>query len=187
MIINPAGPTVTHLVVKPRHRHKPGRLVPVDLVNTTAGGVRLRCTIAEFDQLDPAEEKELVEGRGTAPRTPPKPGSITASGSLSISYVMPQPARSIVQEVVPAGETQVRHGEHVQAADGAIGRVQGFLLDPDDHRVTHVLLHEGHLWGHKQVAIPVSAVTAIQDGIQLHITKRQVENLPPADLESPGR
>lgn len=182
MIINPAGRTVTHLVVKPMHRGEPSRLVPVDLVDTATGDIRLRCTTAEFGQLDPAEETELVEGRGTAPRTPPRPRGITAAGIPSSSYVMPQPARTIVQEVVPAGETQVRHGEHVHAADGQIGQVQGFLVDWNDHRITYVLLQEGHLWGRKRVAIPVNAVTAIQDGIQLRLTKQQVANLPPVDL-----
>jgi hypothetical protein len=33
-------------------------------------------------------------------------------------------------------------------------------------------------WGRKEVAIPMRAVAGIDDGIQLHITKQQVENLP---------
>ena len=41
-------------------------------------------------------------------------------------------------------------GDPVHALDGEIGRVQGLLVDPDDHRVTHVLLEEGHLWGRKK-------------------------------------
>jgi hypothetical protein len=45
--------------------------------------------------------------------------------------------------------------------------------------VTHVLLKEGHLWGRKQVAIPVSAVASVDAGIRLNITKGQVEDLPP--------
>jgi len=52
-------------------------------------------------------------------------------------------------------------------------------VDPDDHRVTHVLVREGHLWGRKEVAIPVSAVTSLDDGIWLNLTKSQVEELPP--------
>jgi hypothetical protein len=63
--------------------------------------------------------------------------------------------------------------------DGEIGEVQGFLVDPGDHHVTHVMLKEGHLWGRKEVAIPVSAVTGTTEGIQLNITKKQVEDLPP--------
>jgi hypothetical protein len=50
-------------------------------------------------------------------------------------------------------------------------------------RVTHVLLREGHLWGRKEVAIPISAVAGIQDGIQLNITKQQVEDLPPVAID----
>jgi hypothetical protein len=44
-----------------------------------------------------------------------------------------------------------------------------------------VLLKEAHLWGRKEVAIPISAVTQVDDGIRLSITKKQVEDLPPAD------
>jgi hypothetical protein len=38
------------------------------------------------------------------------------------------------------------------------------VIDPSDHRVTHVLLDEGHLWGEKRVAIPIGAVTRVDDG-----------------------
>jgi hypothetical protein len=58
--------------------------------------------------------------------------------------------------------------------------VLGFL-DNEAHRVTHVLLKEGHFWGRKEVAIPVSAVTGLEYGIRLNLTKKQVEDLPPAD------
>jgi len=45
--------------------------------------------------------------------------------------------------------------------------------------VTHVLLREGHLWGRKEIAIPVSAVVDLDEGIRLKLTKQQVEDLPP--------
>ena len=73
----------------------------------------------------------------------------------------------------------MRHGDHVHAVDGEIGEVQGFVVDPEDHRVTHVLLREGHLWGRKEIAIPVSAVVDLDEGIRLKLTKQQVEDLPP--------
>ena len=188
LIVDPATDTVTHLVIEPRHGRHPGRLVPLDLVDTTSGEIRLRCTRAEFGKLKPAEQKKLVEGRDGGLTTPlVRPGPV---GALSMQAPggspMSRPARFIVQEVVPAGETQVRPGDHVHALDGEIGRVQGLLVDPDHHQVTHVLLREGHLWGRKQVAIPVSAVTGIQDGIRLNITKQQVENLPPVDIDHPS-
>jgi sporulation protein YlmC with PRC-barrel domain len=79
----------------------------------------------------------------------------------------------------------VRRGEQVHATDGDIGRVQGLVIDPTSHHVTHVLLQEGHLWGRKQVAIPISAVSAVEHGIELNITKKDVESLPEVDLAHP--
>jgi len=79
----------------------------------------------------------------------------------------------------------VRRGEHVHATDGAIGRVQGLVIDPSDYHVTHVLLDEGHLWGKKEVAIPISAVTGVADGVRLNLTKDEVRDLPAVDLDHP--
>jgi PRC-barrel domain len=86
----------------------------------------------------------------------------------------------VVEDVVPIGEADVSQGEPVHALDGEIGQVQGFLVSADDHQVTHVLLREGHIWGRKEVSIPISAVKSVNDGVRLNITKKQVEDLPPA-------
>ena len=165
VILDPATETVTHLVIAPKHRLGVDRLVPLALVDTTAGDIRLRCTVEEFGQLEPAQETELVDD---------------VTGGLSTQMGLAAPVPAILQDVVPLGEADVDRGEPVHALDGEIGRVQGFLVDPDDHRVTHVLLEEGHLWGRKKVSIPVSAVTGVENGIRLSLTKKQVENLPPA-------
>ena len=42
---------VTHLVIEPEHRRQYGRIVPVELIDTATGDIRLRCTIAESDKL----------------------------------------------------------------------------------------------------------------------------------------
>ena len=62
IIVNPVARTVTHLVIEPKHRRHNGRLVPVELVDTVTGEIRLRCTLEKFEQLDPAEEVDLEEG-----------------------------------------------------------------------------------------------------------------------------
>jgi hypothetical protein len=51
--------------------------------------------------------------------------------------------------------------------------------------VTHVLLQEGHLWGRKEVAIPITAVAGTSDGIRLKIAKQEVQDLPPVDIDHP--
>jgi len=166
LIIDPATETVTHLVIEPKHRLGVGRLVPLDLVDTTAGDIRLRCTVEEFGTLEPAQETELID-------------DITGGLNAPMGITSPMPV--ILQDVVPLGEADVDRGDPVHALDGEIGRVQGLLVDPDGHRVTHVLLEEGHLWGRKKVSIPVSAVTGVENGIRLSLTKKQVEDLPSAD------
>ena len=173
LIVDPAADTVTHLVVKPKHQRGHGRLVPVDLVDTSTGQIRLRCTKAEFEKLDPAEETRQLGEEPTE----------TFVGGYD-----PRSSRRqyVTEDSVPLGEDEVGPGEHVHATDGHIGQVRGFVVDPDSHHVTHVLLQQGHLWGRKEVAIPISAVTQVDDGIRLSITRQQVRDLPPVDIDHPG-
>ena len=168
LIIDPATETVTHLVIQPGHRQEAGRLVPVRLVETADGDIRLRCTRAEFGELDHAAERDLVAG-AEAPQ-------IVEHGGVSGAALR---QTTVLEDVIPVGETEVGPGEPVHAVDGEIGRVQGFLVSPGDDRVTHVLLQEGHLWGRKKIAIPLSAVTGVDAGIRLNLTKEQVAELPP--------
>ena len=170
MIIDPATLSVTHLVIDPEHGEEHGRLVPLDLVDTATGEIGLRCTLAEFGRLDRPRRPSYLEVSavpGSAVRLP-RWAYHTPRGPTSRTWFR-------------GGETAVGRGEHVHALDGEIGEVEGFLVDAGDHRVTHVLLREGHFWGRKEVAIPVSAVTRIQYGIRLNLTKQQIEDLPSAD------
>ena len=80
-----------------------------------------------------------------------------------------------------------RRGDHVHATDGDIGQVRALRIDPRSYQVTHVLLKEGHLWGRKEVAIPIEVVAGFDEVIRLNITKQQVKDLPPADIDQPKR
>jgi hypothetical protein len=181
-ILDPATRTVTHLVIGPKHGAG-GRLVPLDLVEADAGEIRLRCTLDEFGRLDPSEETELADDDyGYADvASMAMGGSVSGMGiGVGLGYRTPL----VISHAVPLGETEVERHESVHAVDGHIGQVEGFVVDRADHKVTHVLLKEGHLWGRRQVAIPVSAVASVDAGIRLNITKKQVEELPP--LDQPG-
>jgi hypothetical protein len=43
--------------------------------------------------------------------------------------------------------------------------------------VAHVLIGQGHLWGKRRVAIPVSAVADFSDGIRLSLARDEVRDL----------
>src|SRR5262245_3000562 len=62
VVVDPVARSVTHLVVEPKGRQGLGRLVPLSLVDVVGGEVRLRCTVAEFEKLDSAEETQFVPG-----------------------------------------------------------------------------------------------------------------------------
>src|ERR1700722_8107664 len=68
IVVNPVVREVTDLVVEPKHRAGLGRLVPLDLVRHADDDVvELACTLAEFEQLDFAEETHFLPGDGLLP------------------------------------------------------------------------------------------------------------------------
>jgi sporulation protein YlmC with PRC-barrel domain len=190
VVVDPVARAVTHLVVEPKHRQGLGKLVPLELVEVAAGVVRLSCSLEEFDKLEAAEETHFLqgsEGFGEYGSGHVYAWPYYARGlGLGIGG-MGNMTRPVTYDTVPLGEVAVRRGEEVHATDGHIGRVQGLVIDAGDHHVTHVLLQEGHLWGRKDVAIPISAVTSVDDGIQLNITKQEVQDLPAVDIDSRDR
>jgi hypothetical protein len=196
VVVDPVARTLTHLVVEPEHDGARGHLVPIALVSSTTSGVVLACTRPEFDNLEDAEEAQFVPGgRGQWGYSQDQMlswpyyglGAVGAFGlggmgrtGMNSGTGTPQ---VITNDRVPVGEVEVRRGEHVFATDGAIGRVQGLVVHPGDHCVTHVLLDEGHLWGQKRVAVPISAVTEATDGVRLNLSKDEVRDLPPVEVD----
>jgi sporulation protein YlmC with PRC-barrel domain len=183
LVVDPAARTVTYLVVEPPHRVGMARLVPIRFTDRTAHGVRLSCTLAEFDRFDAAEFLAVTEPGFAGEGLPSWPfGSDTGDPGIPAGFGG-NATPPVVFDRVPEGDVEVCRGDAVQATDGPIGRVQGLVLDPGNSLVTHVLLQEGHLWGRKEVAVPVAAVTSVTDGIQLNVTKVEVQNLLSVDLD----
>jgi sporulation protein YlmC with PRC-barrel domain len=190
VIVDPVARSITHLVVEPHHRRGSGHLVPVALVASAAEArIVLRCTASEFSALDEAEEMQFFDGANgpwndeqsqmfPTPYYPLGLGTGMGEGGLGTHTG----AQVVFTERIPAGDVQVRRGDHVQATDGPIGHVRGLVVDPGDHCVTHILLDEGHLWGKKRVAIPISAVTRADDGVRLNLSKQEVGDLPAVDV-----
>jgi sporulation protein YlmC with PRC-barrel domain len=207
VVVDPVARALTHLAVEPRHGRDMGHLVPIDLVDTSAKEIRLRCTMAQFDALEDAEETKFLPGAsgqwaygqeqilshpyfglgmgmgmGGMGMGGMGMGGM-GTGGMGMGRGMGAGPQAVTYDKVPLGDVEVRRGEHVHATDGPIGRVQGLVVDPSDHHVTHVVLDEGHLWGKKEVAIPISAVTGVDDGVRLNLTKDEVRDLPPVEID----
>ena len=203
LVISPADDAVTHLVVEPAHRQGLGKLVPLRLVDTTyspapGGEVRLLCPVAEYGQLQAAEATYFFAGDEDYPTYRKEPmvawPYYAPPGATGLPDVPGDDPREISQVVtvdtVPdqlPGTDEVSRGQHVHAIDGDIGHVQGITVDPGTGHVTSVLLRERHLLSHRTVLIPRSAVAEVSaDGFHLSITKRQAQDLPPADIDHPA-
>ena len=85
----------------------------------------------------------------------------------------------VVYDRVPKGEVEVRRSSRVMSADEHyLGDVDGFLLDDDDH-ITHVVLERGHLWGRREVTVPIGALESVaSDVVTLKLSKDEVGDLP---------
>ena len=157
-VVDPVARTLTHLVVEPEHRQGLGRLVPLDLVlQASADQITLRCSVKAFENLERAEETHFLPA---------------SAGYLG--YV-PEELLALPYYGLGPGNT---------SPPGEIGRVQGLVIDPRSHRVTHLLLQEGHLFGHKEVAVPIRAITGIDDGIRLSLSKKDVQDLPQVAIDA---
>ncbi len=180
VVVDPVARELTHLVVEPEHRSGLGRLVPLDKVEAGAGEIRLRYTLDEFEELPSAEETDFLPG-----------GSGYDAYAAHEAYYWPyfgleggaDPRLALASAVetrdtLPPGEIGVRRGDAVHATDGEIGKVEGLVVDSGGGHVTHVLLQEGHLWGRKQVAIPIDEVETIDEGITVNLSKHEIEALP---------
>jgi sporulation protein YlmC with PRC-barrel domain len=183
VVVDPVGRTVSHVVVEPKGRRGLARLVPLDLVDlagTAAGRLPLRCTEPEFQNLDAAEETlaEFTLGYEVPVQLIP-PGWRDAGGPAVEGAAIPRIPEKETIDIVPEGEVEERRGDHVHATDGDIGQLAAIRIDPDSRQVTHVLVREGRVLAHKDVAVPFDKVTGFDDGVRLSLTKKQVRDLPP--------
>jgi sporulation protein YlmC with PRC-barrel domain len=177
IILNPTTQQVTHLVVKESTFPYAERLVPIDQVmEADAHTIRLRCTGRELAAMESFIETEFL------------PTDISEYGGVSAMmwpYVLAEGmATPVEHEHIPPGELVVRRGAGVEAADGHAGQVDEFLVDPANGHITHLVLREGHLWGQKDVTIPVAQIDRIEDGtVYLKLDKESIGALPAIPIQ----
>ena len=194
VVVDRGTRTVTHLVVEPTGREGLARLVRLDdRVDAQDSTIRLGYTETEFKNLTAAEDA-LAEVFNSGPVELVSEGWRPADDEPVVDGSKISPARAmfrgeidLVPVLLPAEEEEHR-GDHVHATDGEIGQLRALRIDPGTHRVTHVhvLLKEGHLGRHQDVAIPSGSVSGFTGGIHLSISRQQVMELTHDDIGHPG-
>lgn len=197
LVVGRATGKLAHLIVMPEHSTE-SRLVPMALAHPEGEAVRLRCSLDEFHRLQTAMDVRPVPPPDPdAPaavynrhdRTPASPYFGLGPSGPNAGLAAPEPVltpRMDYDDHVPPGEVRIYPGDHVHAIDGAVGHVRGVVTAREDDTVTHILLDEGHLWTRKRVAIPMKLVGTVDDeGVWVHMTKRQVKGLPAVEVVEP--
>ena len=170
LIADPVKRELAHIAVE-ADRPIGARVVPVGLVRAVAdAGIELGCSLAELSRLPEFHDVEFIPGVFDY-------GDPAATLSWPYYGVPGTDVPSIVDRI-PPGEVEIRRNDYVHATDGAVGRVEGLVVDGEGH-ITHILLQEGHLWARKDVAIPIGSLERIDaDGIHVRLSKHELAHLP---------
>ena len=189
IVIDPLEKRVTHLVVHPEQGEGEARLVPIQLAkgrDDEQREIELECTLDEAQGFESVHEAAYLR-LGERPAEDPD-WDIGIMEVLAMPYYAGQgyaglegqyaPLGSPVPmyyDRVPKGEVEVRRASAVISADGhSLGEVDGFVVGADEH-ITHFVLERGHLWGRKEVTIPIGAVARVEsDVVHVALSKDEV-------------
>ena len=175
----PVPRKITHIVVEDNSGHQ--RLVSLQAVDKTGHDeIWLNCTEAELQEMTLFQMTEFVE------RAPQQSGDwAEEEGEWEDGVDVSQFERTepfgmpVVVEKVPPGEIAFHRKTDIEAADGHVGEVDKFLIERESGHITHLVLHKGHLWGKKDIMIPLSAVESVDyDSVYLNVDKDAVDNFP---------
>lgn len=175
LIINPVNEKVTHVVVAENAFPNIERIVPVSLIlSSTPKSIQLRCNKTDLSQMQAFKETDFIQA-----------GHLRTTLPYYVPYMLWPYSRyeeepiQLEKENIPTGEIAIHRGAAVKATDGKVGAVDEFLVDPLNDVITHLVLREGHLWGKRDVTIPVSDIEEITDNtVKLKLDKEAIEKLP---------
>jgi len=188
-VINPVTETVTHITVRPEGMGESEHVVPIeDISASTADAVTLSVARNQFylyplfvshrfiDMEEAGVDPEDIDTLPEAHRAMDHVfwPFVTAEGHLG-AYA------DIVQ--IPADELAIYRGTPVEATDGHVGQVSELVINPQNFHITHILLRKGRLFGHEDIAVPVSDIDRVDEGIvYLKIDQAAVEALPQLEI-----
>jgi hypothetical protein len=179
VLIDPVADQVTHLVVR-EDTSNTEYIVPVDFVTETiVDTIRLRCSKAKLEKMHLFIKTKFIEEK--MPINFGYRGTYGLGTYYYLPYVNPETTVqvSVEQQQIPPGELAISRGTRVEAKDGYVGHVDEFVVNSQNSHITHLVMREGHLWGQKDVIIPLSAMDETRDDtVFLKLDKHQIESLP---------
>jgi sporulation protein YlmC with PRC-barrel domain len=194
VVIDPTTRRVTHLVLEPHDDRAGARLVPIAHADAqaSADAVVLKTTIAEVRACDALRESSYLRVGEFPAADPAWDVGIEETYALpfyapgdafSVAPVDPDEHILVAYDRIPKGEVEIRRESAVCSSDGHhVGHVDGFLVDDDEH-ITHLVLQHGHLWGKREVGVPIGAVDRVEsDVVVVRLSRQEVGELAPVPV-----
>ena len=193
IVIEPAGKTITHLVVEPHGLHRLARLVPMWLVTIEDDHVTVGLDAERLIQLEKVAFSEFIEAGeqlDVAERL-----DVGGKWDIGINDFVSLPfvERDVVREFgvdalrtgievtydrIPKGVCEVRRRSDVRTTDDhVVGHVDGFLTDGD--QIVAVLVHARLPAIRRHVVVPVDRINEVRnDLVGLTLNRSEFRALP---------
>lgn len=188
ILINPITQNISHIVACDENLVScNSRIVPFsDILETTPNMIRLRCSRDNVLKMADFIKANFIENEEFDPHESMMSPHMLAFGESEEYLLWPymtatydSPYIRVEEEQIPPGEMAVRWGADVCVKGKTVGQVDEFIVDPDTGHITHLVMREGHLWGSKDIALPIAVVEKMQeDFVDLKIDQEAIATLP---------
>jgi hypothetical protein len=172
VILKPNTKEITHVVIaRGDPTSETEYLVDINrIMESNPDKIRLTLSRSELEKMPVYSATQFV---------PSELGGYTGIPYMMWPYYPAMAPFKIEGKPIPADELTIRRGAKVNALEGTVGRVDEFLIDPANDQITHLILREGHLWGKKEVTIPVDQIDHFKDNeVFLRLSKMDIDKLP---------
>ena len=158
VVVDPSTNRLTHIVITQDQPTPAARVVPVEWVEaSTPQRVHLRGSKAE----------------------------LAASTQLHVEPTLSRAVQAAVSHArLSSPALALRHGAWAEAGNGYAVLINMFLIDPDTHCLTHVVVHEAHIWGERGRAIPARTISRIaEDSVRFALDIDNIEGMPSVPVQ----
>jgi sporulation protein YlmC with PRC-barrel domain len=186
VVIDPIEDKITHVVIQEEDAPHNEYMVPIKLASRSVTGTLMVA-------IDKAQLETMTLFKRTRYIQEKMPDGFSHYGienNVGTMYYWPHVIPENKVEVpideynVPVGEIMLERGTRVKATDGYVGKVDELVVNDRSKKITHLVMREGHLWGHKEVVIPISSIEKVnEETVHLKLSKNQIGRLPTFPLK----
>ena len=190
VVLDPQTKEITHLVVRKGFLFTEDKVVPIDMVSSTAED---RITLKRTDDLDSMpdfEEEQYVKVTSVDPTYPHKKGRARPyywypAPGFAWWGTQPYPIQARPNYVIqawrniPDGTVALKEGADVITMDNEhVGDIERIFANPKQERATHLLISQGLLLKENKL-VPTTWINQVtEDQVYLSVSSDFIDRLP---------